>query len=459
MAHEIRVPRLGWSMEVGTFLRWLKKDGEVVREGDMIYELEGEKAAQEIEAIESGILRIARDAPADGTEIPVGTLLGFLLAEGEAWSMDGGGASVSAASSPSASSSSETCDSAMESAVRGAAPSSPSARRRALQLGVALETVAGSGRRGRITRQDVEAHAEAPANRATGQPTLGGSSHTVASPRARRVARELGVDWRGLQGSGRGGRVRELDVRAASSSHGNGNGNGTRALASLPADCEAIPVTKMRRVIAQRMVASRAATVPVTLTTLVVADRLLAARKRYQQTGGFVPSFNDLLLKIVADALVRHPLLAGRWEETAIVVPKPEGIHVGLAVDTDQGLLVPVVRDVARRSLEQVAQATRELAQRARDGKLALEELQGGVFTLTNLGAMGIDAFTPVINLPESAILGVGAIRREAIVDDEGQVVIGHRLTLSLTFDHRVNDGAPAARFLAEVRQAIETLA
>jgi pyruvate dehydrogenase E2 component (dihydrolipoamide acetyltransferase) len=453
MAHEIRVPRLGWSMEVGTFLRWLKKEGDVVREGDMIYELEGEKAAQEIEAIESGILRIASDAPADGTEIPVGTLLGYLVADGEAVPVAGSQVSLDA-TAMLAESADETQE--MNPATRGLIASSPSARRRAVQLGVTIEAVVGSGRRGRITRQDVEAHAASPTPRSAAQAKDDARVRsTIASPRARRVARELGVDWRDLQGSGRGARVREADVRAALPA---GNGQGRTANGQVPADCDAVPITKMRRVIAQRMVASRAATVPVTLTTVVVADRLLQTRKRYQQAAGFVPSFNDLLLKVVADALLRHPLLAGRWEESAILVPRPEGVHIGLAVDTEQGLLVPVVRDVARRSLEQVAQSTRDLAQRARDGRLSLDELQGGVFTLTNLGAMGIDAFTPVINLPESAILGVGAIRREAIVGDDDQIVLGHRMTLSLTFDHRVVDGGPAARFLAEMRQAIETL-
>jgi pyruvate dehydrogenase E2 component (dihydrolipoamide acetyltransferase) len=285
---------------------------------------------------------------------------------------------------------------------------------------------------------------------------------TVASPRARRVASELGVDWPSLRGTGRHGRVREQDVRRAAAACA------TVAAASEPAKPlrqpqpaptgVGTPITKRRRVIAQRMLASHQTTVPVTLTTRADAANLQGAREQFKAIGeaAIVPTISDIVIKLAAVVLRKHRLLAGRWRDDQLVLPADNELDIGLAVDTDDGLLVPVVRDVAGRSLMEIARTTAQLVQRARAGTLALEQLQGSVFTITNLGAFGIDAFTPVINPPEVAILGIGAIRREAIVQDDQRLAVGSRMTLSLTFDHRMVDGAPAARFLADVRGAIE---
>ncbi len=166
-----------------------------------------------------------------------------------------------------------------------------------------------------------------------------------------------------------------------------------------------------------------------------------------------MPSYTDILVLLCACALAQHPVLNSRWENDRIVLA--DGIHIGIAVDTDAGLLVPVVRDVPRLSLAQLAAQTRDLIERARQRQLAVAELQGGTFTVTSLGAFGIDAFTPILNPPECAALGVGRIQRCPVVDGE-QIVIRDRLTLSLTFDHRITDGAPAARFLQTLRGLIE---
>ena len=456
MAHEIRIPRLGWSMEVGTFVGWLKKDGEFIKEGDALYELEGEKASQEIESIDEGFLKVPPDAASPGSELPVGALIGYLVAEGEPlpWEQasatdapkepqgDRGGSTTASpsASSPSASSPSASSPSA----------SSPSVRHRARELEVPLEEVRGSGKRGRITRDDVERFAERtsgspqPASRSPGEVERGdpeNGKRIVASPRARRIARELGVDWTRQVGTGRNGRVRETDVRAAA-----GTSQGT-----------AQPVSKLRQVIASRMLESHQATAPVTLTTRVDATNLQSTRAQFKTAGGpVVPSFNDIILKLVATVLQKHPVMAGQWRGDQIVLPPTDEIHVGFAVDTEAGLFVPVVHNAGQCSLTEIARITAELTQLARAEELPLEHLQGGVFTVTNLGSFGIDAFTPVINLPECAILGVGAIRQEPVVDAEERITVGARMTLSLTFDHRIVDGAPAARFLADVRQAIE---
>lgn len=460
MAHEIRVPRLGWSMEVGTFLGWRKQDGERVVAGEPLFELEGEKAAQEIEAIDSGVLRIPPDAPEVGREMPVGALLGYLMDADEPLPWQSG-----PAAQPTPSVMPQPASSAAPSVVSPerpdrTPPTSPAVRHRARQLGVAIPDIVGSGRRGRVTRADLEAFVEAArmdaavvsaANQPAAAPSpSSASARRVATPRARRIARELRVDWTSLTGSGRQGRVREADVRRAAA----------QTPIALPlggADADRIPLSKRRRVIAQRMVASHQSTAPVTLTTRADAANLVNTREQFKGAAEIVPTYNDLITKLVGGVLKEQRQLAAYWDHEQLLLPALDQIHIGLAVDTDAGLLVPVLRNVTTMSLAELARTSLRLVERARAGQLTQTELQGAVFTVTNLGSYGIDAFTPMINLPESAILGVGAIRREPVVRDDDSLGVGWRLTLSLTFDHRVIDGAPAARFLASVRAAIES--
>jgi pyruvate dehydrogenase E2 component (dihydrolipoamide acetyltransferase) len=196
--------------------------------------------------------------------------------------------------------------------------------------------------------------------------------------------------------------------------------------------------------------------VPVTITSRVDATNLVSLREQFKATGQKpVPAIHDIIAKLLAEVLNQFPLLASRWEGDAIVQPDADQIHVGLAVDTPEGLIVPVIRQVSRLSLIALAAESARIIQKARDGKLSTSEMQGAVFTITNLGAFGIDAFTPVINLPETAILGLGTIRREPVVADDGRIEVRQIMTLSLTFDHRVIDGAPAARFLQSLVNAI----
>jgi pyruvate dehydrogenase E2 component (dihydrolipoamide acetyltransferase) len=386
MAFEVVGPRLGWSMEEGVFVRWLKRDGETVRPGDMLFELEGEKALQEIEAVDGGILRIPKDAPEAGSTVQVGQVLGYLAAEGE----------------------------------------------------VLVPSAASDRRTGFPTRLPDEQQKE---ERRAGKPVL--RTKQASTPRARRVARELNVDWKEIAGSGANGRVRERDVRAAATSS-----NGKR-----------VPISHRRRTIAERMITSREQTVSVTLTTRADATALVALRKRFQE--GQVeplPSYQDMLVKLVATTLASHPLLAARWSKDSYELPTEDELHIGIAVDTDDGLLVPVIRSAFERTIADIAAESRRLIDRARAGKLAASDLQGGVFTITNLGAFGIDSFNPVINWPEVAILGLGAIRPQPQLRDDDQVIFRPEITLSLTFDHRRIDGAPAARFLQYLVQRIATV-
>jgi pyruvate dehydrogenase E2 component (dihydrolipoamide acetyltransferase) len=424
MAAVITVPRRGWSMEEGTFAGWLKKEGERVRAGELLFVLESDKAAEEIESIDGGILHIPPEAPKAGDKVKVGQILAYLVAEGEAAPSGGQAPRAEQKHAPQA------------------VPSQagPEVRQLARTLGVDLAGVAGSGPGGRITAADVRRKHGAPTPaRASAASTL--ERRPASSPRARRLAAQLGIDWSGLRGSGRDGRIRERDVQAAA--------------AKKPAG-KLILHTTIRRTIAARMVAGVTQAAPVTLTTRADATNLVNLRRQFRTTASAneeVPGYTDLVLKLTAVALERHPLLQARWQEEGLLVP--ERIDIAFAVDTDAGLLVPVIRDANKLTLRQISALSRDLAMGARAGRLTAEQMSDATFTLTNLGAFGVDAFTPVIHLPQCAVLGVGRIVREpALVED--RVVPREWMTLSLTFDHRVVDGAPAARFLDTVRGFLE---
>ncbi len=442
MAHEIRIPRLGWSMEEGTFAGWKKQDGDSVRAGDALFELEGEKALQDIESIDEGILWIPPDAPPPGKVVAVGRVIGWLLAPGERAPWDeprGNTAAASAAGAPGSAA-----------PVQLPPAAAPSVRRLARELGVSLNQLAGTGPSGRVTADDIRDALKRRPPVAAGE----SSRRKLATPRARRAARQRGVDLAPLSGSGRGGRVRERDVVAAADASARPDEN-------VALDAERIvTLTSLRRTIAAHLRRSHAETVPVTLHSRADASNLVSLRAQFQTPGGssermaFVPSYTDLILKLSSAVLQQHPRFAAVWQKDQLVLPA--SFDIGLAVDTDEGLVVPVVRDVPALRLSELAARTKDLVERARARRLQAAELQGGVFPVTSLGSFGIEAFTPVIHWPETAILGVGAIRREPVVVVEDRVEPRWQVTLSLTFDHCAADGAPAARFLQMIRTAIE---
>lgn len=390
-------------MEEATFSAWLKSDGDTVQSGEPLFALESDKATQDVEALDAGRLHLPPDAPKPGDTVQVGQTIGYLLAAGET-------PQSTAAPAP----------------TQGPGPALPTA-----SAGPAATTADHS-----------------PQTSATANPTsipATAKPFPRISPRALRIATELGVDWRHLTGSGSTGRIREADVRAAAGRHS------PAAKPSRNANFSGI-----RKTIADRMVASLRESAPVTLHTTVDATALVAWRNHLKAAASAstgVPTYTDLLIHLTAGALTVHPQLNARWEDGDLHVRSD--IHIGIAVDTEGGLLVPVVRDVPKLDLPSLAARTRDLAQRARARQLRPEELRGGTFTVTNLGTFGIDEFTPIINPPECAILGIGRIlRRPWVVDDE--IVPRDLLTLSLTFDHRVTDGAPAARFLQAIARGIE---
>jgi pyruvate dehydrogenase E2 component (dihydrolipoamide acetyltransferase) len=405
----ITIPRLGWSMDEGIFGEWLKADGDEVEPGEPIFSLESDKAVQDIEAVDGGTLHILPGGPDEGDTVTVGTLIGFLLEDGEAPPTD---ADIAAARSAAAVEDAEQLSPVETSpAAAAAAPDSPAVS----------ESTASTARR-------------------------------LITPRAARLAGHLGVDWSNLPGTGRNGRIRERDIRAAATPSGS-----LASSARVPGrGASAIATSSLRRTIAERMLRSVQTTAPVTLTTRVDATNLVSLRNQFKaQNADVVPAYHDIIVKLAAAALRRRPIMNCQWQNGEIV--EPDGVHIGLAVDTDAGLLVPVIRDCDRLPLTDLARRSSDLVTRARERRCSPEELSGGTFSITNLGAFGIDAFTPIINAPQTAVLGIGAIRREAVVLEGDRIEPRDQLTLSLTFDHQVVDGAPAARFLQDLAISIES--
>ena len=389
------MPRLGWTMEEGALAEWLKQPGERVEAGEVLLIVESDKALNEVESFDAGILHIPEGVPGPGETVPVGTVLGYLLAEGEA---------------------------------PPTAPPAPAPATAPPADGAATSATAAS------TVASTTASTIAAPDPGSGA----GATRPAISPRARRLAGELGVDWERLRGTGRTGRITEDDVRAA---------------AAAAPECEPVgervPMSPIRHAIAERLGASHHDTAPVTLTAEVDATALVELRSQARPR----PAYNDYLIHFAAAALEAHPVLNATLHDGQIVLQP--GIHIGLAVDTQAGLLVPVVRDANRKTVAEIARETAGLAGKALRGELSGDEMTGGTFTITNLGAAGIDAFTPIINPPQCAVLGVGRIAQRPAVRD-GQIVPRWLTVLSLTFDHRLVDGGPAAKFLATLRDHIE---
>jgi pyruvate dehydrogenase E2 component (dihydrolipoamide acetyltransferase) len=416
VATEVVMPKLGADMQEGKIVRWLKKEGDRVKKGEIIAEVETDKADIEMEAYASGVVR--KILASEGQVAPVGTVIAVIAEEGEDVS------GVLAGKAP----------------VAAPAPTRPAAPR-----------------------------AEAPAPAEPRAP----AERVKASPLARRLARERGVDVRLLRGSGPGGRVVRADIeRAAAPAAPAAAAAAPRpavaaapvpaapavavpaAVAAAAAAGEAVPLTPIRRAIATRMVQSKAPVPHFYLTLdadMTRAQELRASLNAHDET--LKLTVTDILLKACALTLPKHPYVNASFAGDKIQFHRE--VHVGIAVALDDGLITPVLRDVHRRALTQIAREARDLAERARNRKLKADELSGGTFTISNLGMFGIEEFSAIIVPPEAAILAVGAIQ-DAPVAEEGRVVIRPRLRLTLSCDHRVVDGATGARFLADLKKLLE---
>jgi pyruvate dehydrogenase E2 component (dihydrolipoamide acetyltransferase) len=407
MATEIKLPRLGQGMESGTIVKWLKSEGESVQKGEPLYELDTDKVTQEVEADASGVL--LKIAVAEG-EVPVGRTIAVIGEQGEAVEVS--------------------------------------------------EDPQEEGSPARARQQEREEGREASAPEMSEQITQirepqSGNGRVKASPLARRIARERGIDLRNVAGTGPEGRVVAEDVERAAA---QGSPAPAVAPAAAPAlmtqDVEVEQLSSMRKTIARRLTEAWQAPV-FQLGITVDMERALAVRTRLVELNaeGAKPTVSDLLTKVCAMALMRHRAVNALYQGESIELHPTA--NIGIAVAIPNGLVVPVIQNCERKTIAEIAAARAELVERARSGKLQQGDLDGGTFTISNLGMFGIERFIAVLNPPQAAILAVGSTEEKAVVVD-GQVVVRPRMELTLTCDHRAIDGATGAQFLGDVKAFLE---
>lgn len=466
MADAVIMPKAGMAMEEGQIIRWLKQEGDSVKTGEPVLEIETDKVAMEVEAERSGVLlKITRG---EGETVPVTEPIGYIGDEGEELPAE--------ASSGASSAASAGAGAAPLSQGQGGRPAAtPYARTLAQRLGVDLSAVTGTGSHGEIKGRDVEQAASQGA--AAGQPaaaTAAASAAAVdATPVARRVAEQQGVDLSRVSGSGPQGRITKEDVVAAASQPsgppapaasaaaapaGAASGGEAPASGRQPAgQAEHKRFSSMRRAIARNMLESHQLIPPVTLNGYAEVSRLLALRaEANEEDPDNKLSVNDFVLKATIEALRRHPGVNATADMEAEEVVEYGSVNLGVAVSLPDGLIVPVIESAESLSLRGLASRVRELAAAARGKSIAPEQLSGGTFTVTNLGMYGITTFTPIINPPQVGILGVGSIEESLSLADDGSVTTRKTMGLSLTIDHRVVDGAQGAAFLATLRTLLE---
>ncbi len=451
MASEIVLPQWGMEMQDGTIVRWLKQEGDTVEEGEPIVEVETAKLQTELESTAAGVL--SRIVAQEGQIVPIRGVLCVIAEPGEVLEQPAAPAAPASATTGTATQVAPASNGAATPGVQVV----PAARRLARDRGVDLSQVRGSGPSGRILLADVEAALQAPAaSPPAGAPAAEGRVPVV--PAARRLARESGIDLAAVTGSGPQGRILIDDVEAAIAAQS------APQPAAAPAQSAdgVVPLTGIRGAVATRMLQSMQTTAQVTLTTEANVTEAMQLRRglsrhRAEEAVGSIGPL-PVVVKATAEALRRHPRMNAIETTSAngeAQVQMLSEINIGLAVALDEGLVTPVIRGADAKSLAQLAAENRDLAARTREGRTRPEEITGGTFTITNLGANEIDGFTPIINPPQVGILGVGRVVEKPVVAN-GEIAKGETMYLSLTFDHRVIDGAPAAEFLQTVKRLLE---
>lgn len=441
--HEIKLPQLGQSVEEAEIVTWLKQEGDTIAEGEPIFTVQTDKAEIEVEATASGVLRKILVPP--GIEVPVLTVVALAGTADEPLPDLAGYAVLSGAVKPAASAAAVATtpaaavlpvNTAQAAPTAIAVPNataavSPRARKLAAGHHVDAARLAGSGVGGRVMDADVRAFLEQ-------------LDETRISPTARRLAAGAGLDVRALQGSGVGGRIMKADIEGVLAT------GGAPAATSL-AD-QRVPLTPMRRIIAERMGASKFSAPHYYVT--VEID--MSAAKAFRASLPYKVSYNDLVLRSVALTLREFPAVNARWAGDAIELVGD--INLGMAVALPTGLIVPVIRNADTLSLEALGNAARGLAEKAQKGKLLPDDYSGNTFTVSNLGAFGVDNFTAIINQPDSAIIAVGQMK-DRVVAIDGGIHIRPIMKLTISSDHRVIDGALAAQFMGRLRERMETAA
>jgi pyruvate dehydrogenase E2 component (dihydrolipoyllysine-residue acetyltransferase) len=426
---KVVMPKLSDAMESGKIIKWLKKEGDRIQGGDILAEVETDKADVEMEAFGAGVLRKIL-VPA-GETAAIGALIGVIAEPGEdiAALVASAPAGAGAGAGSAAQKTSLRAEPAPASALRPAsvtpsAPAAPAARP-AVVSGAPAVSGAGLGQ---------------------------GAGRVKASPLAKKIAAQSGVDLRLIQGSGPGGRIIRRDVEAA--------GSGVTAPAvAMPAavagaEFEDVPLTQVRAAIARRMPLSKGPVPHFYVTSEVAMDRAWELREQLNALEGQPKiSVNDFVIRACALALMKHPGVNAALQGDAIRVYRRA--HIGVAVALDEGLITPVLRDCHAKPLAQIAVEARDLVERARNRKLRAPELSGATFSISNLGMFDVAEFSAIINPPEGAILAVGSVRRVPVVDETG-LGVGRRVMLTVSCDHRVMDGAMGARFLQDVKRLLE---
>lgn len=433
MATAITMPKLGLTMTSGSVKEWKKKVGDSVKKGELLFVVATDKLTVDAESPADGVLLAI--TVKDGADVPVGGTIGYLGAAGEAVPADAAAAPVAgspaSAPAPAAAQPAAAPAPAARAAAAGPVAASPKAKKLAREKGIDLAALPGTGPRGWVVARDV-LEAE---GRGTGK----------TSPVAARMAQEAGLDLASL---GASGRLMKADVAASIASMG------------LGANDRVVPATQMRRIIGERMLESVNTIPAVHYFADVDMGELEALRKRLNERmkGGVRISVNDILMKLCAKLLTETPMANAsvQIEEGRIAGFVLHGsVNIGLAVALPGGLIVPNIKDVQNKGLAEIARARADLVERARCGALTPDDTMGGTFTLSNLGTVGIDTFTPIINPPEAAILGVGGTREKAVAVN-GEVVVRPVASFCLSADHRLLDGADAAALLAKLKELIE---
>jgi pyruvate dehydrogenase E2 component (dihydrolipoamide acetyltransferase) len=454
------MPKFEMAQETGKVAVWLKAEGDPVRKGDAILEVETDKLTVEVESPADGTLVGISAEP--GQVVPIGQPIAYVLRAGETWA-----AQPTQPAQPAVALAQEVKP---YPAVQPPVAASPLAARMAEDLGLDLAAVVGTGLRGQVTRDDIESHLRAAGALAVGSEA--GEKPVRAVPAARRLARELDVDLRQVPGSGPDGRIQSADVRAFAETAAAfaapaalpapelpppGAPGAIAAPLGSPAIRRLVPLTNIRRTIAERMLASVREAPQFTVAVEADMTRALAIIEDLKANASADQprvTLTVLLIRCCAWALVQHPEANSAFQEGQVA--EWDEVNVGVATAIDAGLIVPVVRGADRLGMRAIAARLADLTVRAREGRLKLEDLQGGTFTVSNLGMFGIDHFTAILNPPQAAILAVGRVAKQAVVTEGDRVEVRPRSTLTLTADHRVLDGASAARFLATIQQALE---
>ena len=438
MAAELLMPKLGLTMTEGTIAEWKKKEGDSVEKGEIIYSVETDKLTNDVEADCSGVL--LKILVAEGETVPCKSVVGYVGAAGEA--VPAAGVSAPAAAAAPAAESAAECKCADAPKAEkacccgGYVTASPYAKKLASEKGYCLGDIPATGFRGAVVGKDVEKFVPAAAEAA--------KDSVKASPLAAKVAADLGIDLKDVKAHGR---VLAEDILAYLKASGEG-------AESCGAECleETKPMNGMRKAIAKNMLNSHMTSPTVTFNLSIDMSAMKAYREQLKANNIKV-SYTDLLVKFVAKALTEFPLLNCSIDGNNIIYKKY--VNMGVAVALDNGLVVPNIKDADKKTLTEISAEVKELASLAREGKLAPEKLKGGTFTITNLGMYGIESFSPIINQPEVAILGVNTMEDKVVVRN-GEIVIRPMMTMSLTADHRVVDGSVAAQFLQRVKTLME---